>query len=108
VGVSAKGTMASRNVTWCNNTFFHCSTNPITAGAVLIFTTDTNAAGGWTNFYLDSANGCKALNNVFLECGGTNTDRGWYTFDPWLTNIQADYNFVAKNGYKAVDTNILD
>jgi hypothetical protein len=100
IGVSSKGTIACPEVSFYNNIFVDCSTNPITAGPVLIFTTATNST--WTNVALNSGHSGKVFNNVFLNCGGTASDKGWYAFDTSLSNIEADYNFVSKNGYTAV------
>lgn len=105
IGVSSKGSIACPEVNFYNNTFIDCSTNPLTAGAVLIYTTATNST--YTNFAYSTGHSGKVLNNIFLNCGGTNTDRGWYVFYTYLTNVQADYNFVAKNNYHAVDVNSL-
>jgi hypothetical protein len=105
IRVSSKGTMACPDVSWYNNTFVDCATNSAAAAITLIFTTATNAT--YTNFTYCSGHGGRVFNNAFLNCGDTNMDRGWYVFDSFLTNIQADYNFVAKNNYRAVDANSL-
>jgi hypothetical protein len=119
IGVAAKGTAAAPDIKWYNNTFINCSTNTITAGAVLIFTSAEwtgsveTPPGIFTNYTASTGIGGRAYNNVFFNCGGTNstggtnTDRGWYVFSSDLTNISADYNFVTKNGYKAVDVDAM-
>jgi hypothetical protein len=58
------------------------------------------------------ANGVKVYNNVILDNGCcNNTNLGWYSFDTSLTDVAADYNYVARtvNGvpYTAVDVNPL-
>jgi hypothetical protein len=93
VGVSAKGTITFSHVNFYNNLFVRCSTNPLTAGHVLIFTT---LASG------DAANSCQVFNNVFLDCGDSRTSVGWYSFAKGLTNVAADYNYVGKLAYKPV------
>lgn len=106
IGVSAKGTMAVRDVHWYNNTFIRCSTNFFTGGPILIFTSATNETV--TNFVWNSGHGGRAFNNAFLDCGySTNLNGGWYSFATYLTNVQADYNFVAKDNYKAVDVDAM-
>lgn len=105
IGVSAKGTMACPDVKWYNNVFYNCSTNPLTAGSALIFAYGTNP--NYTNRATTSGHGGQVFNNVFLNCGDGRTSAGWYSFDTQLTNVLADYNFVSKNNYQAVDVNPL-
>lgn len=102
IGISAKGTIAVRNFRWYNNLFYQCSTNSITAGPVLIFTTTTNAT--YKDFASDCGHGGQVFNNVFLDCGDsrTNNNSGWYSISTYLTNVAADYNYVGKLGYQPV------
>lgn len=55
----------------------------------------------WLRLY-DSAHGALVFNNIFLDCGDARTNVGWYGFSTNLVNVAADYNFVAKNGFKPV------
>lgn len=90
VGVGSKISIAVQNVKFHNNTFVDCQTNEVNGGTLLVFA-DVGAVG--------VAHGGQALNNVFWNCGiAGNTNFGWYSFDTTLTNVIADYNFVAKDG----------
>lgn len=96
VDVALQASIAARDVRWFNNIFLRCS-----SGTTLNFTVYTNAL--YTNFVYNSGHGGQVFNNVFLDCGPlTNKQFGWYGFDKRLTNIAADYNFVAKNNYQPV------
>jgi|GEM_PF-366749 len=55
----------------------------------------------WLRLY-DSAHGALVFNNVFIDCGDARTNVGWYGFATNLVNVAADYNFVAKSGFKPV------
>jgi hypothetical protein len=105
IRVACKGTIACPNVKWYNNTFVECATNVAAAPITLIFTSATNST--WTNVAYNTGHGGKVFNNVFFNCSDTNLTRGWYYFDAWLTNVQADYNFVAKNNYQGVAVDSL-
>jgi hypothetical protein len=100
IGVSAKGTVACNDVKWLNNVFYHCSTNSFTGGSVINFIYFTNAL--YTNLHVNSAHGARVMNNVFLNCGDSRTNVGWYTFVTSLTNVVADYNYVGKSGFQRV------
>lgn len=84
------------NMTFENNLFYRCSSNY--GGHVLLFGTE---AGG------NGAHGSKVRNNVFLDCGDSRTNVGWYSFTTNLTNVAADYNFVSKNNYVNVESDPL-
>lgn len=106
VGVSAKGTMGFRNISFYNNVFYQCSTNETTGAEVLIYTVITNAT--YTNFVSNSGHGGQVFNNIFLDCGrSTLKDRGYYSFDTALTNVAADYNYVGKSDYTSVTEDAL-
>lgn len=105
VGVSCKGTMACPYVRWYNNTFIDCATNSAAGPIVLVFTTATNAT--YSDFALSSGHGGEAFNNVFFNCGDGRLDVGWYSFATYLTNVQADYNFVARSNYGPVNADSL-
>lgn len=100
IGISSKGTMGIRNVSWLNNTFINCSTNPTTAGPVLIFGAITNDT--YTNFFSNTGNGARVLNNVFWNYGDGTTNRVPYSFETYMTNVSADYNFVSVNSSNVV------
>lgn len=53
------------------------------------------------------AHDCEVHNNVFLQCGDARITRGWYSFDQALTGVSADYNYVAKQGFVAVNVDSL-
>lgn len=100
IGVSSKGTMAFPQVHWYNNIFIDCSTNPANAGAVLIFTAQTNAT--FPDFESNSGHGCHVYNNIFLNCGDGTTNKVPYHVYTDMTNTYCDYNFVASSNYHAV------
>jgi hypothetical protein len=100
IGVSSKGTMAFPQVHWLNNTFIRCSTNPVTAGNVLIFTAETNAT--FPDFESNTGHGCTVFNNVFLDCGDGTTNKHVYSVETYITNTVCDYNFVAASNHHAI------
>lgn len=100
VGVSAKASCVMPELKFYNNIFVDCSTNTVNGGSVLNFG-DT---------LVGKAHSCKVINNIFLDCGipgSTNNGDGWYLFDTTLTNVAADYNYVGKDGFQAVDFDTL-
>ena len=104
VDVPRKANIGARDVKWHNNTFIRCASAD---SVVLSFYVGTNSI--YTNLVANSAHGGQALNNVFLDCGPftnfgsiSGEKLGWYGFDRRLTNVVADYNFVAKNNYQPV------
>lgn len=75
---------------WLNNDFLRCNQD----GHVLTMGYLTNRS---------DARDTVILNNVFLDCGRTNSDvTGWYGREATVTNLTADYNFVSKLGYNPV------
>lgn len=92
VRIPSKGTMALPNVKWYNNTFVQCATNTLTAAYVFIFTTETNGVD-YTNFAASTGHGGRVLNNVFYNCGDGVTNKDYYNFYTYCTNVIADYNF---------------
>ena len=54
------------------------------------------------------AHGGRVFNNSFIDIGDSRTTVGWYNFDLTLTNIQADYNYVGKDSYGTLATNVLE
>lgn len=99
VGVSAKISCAMPEVKFYNNLFYHCATNTVNGGNVLIYTDSGTLGQGHSG---------KVFNNVFLDCGYPGAkNSGWYQIDTTLTNISADYNYVGKLGYKAVSVDTL-
>jgi len=85
-------------VKFYNNVFYKCATNDVNGGPLLIFA-DAGTIG--------RGNGGQVFNNIFLDCGvagNLNNGNGWYYFDTTLTNVAADYNYVGKDGYKAIET----
>ena len=98
VGVSAKISVSMPEVKFYNNVFYKCATNDVNGGPLLIFA-DAGTIG--------RGNGGQVFNNIFLDCGvagNLNNGNGWYYFDTTLTNVAADYNYVGKDGYKAIET----
>lgn len=99
VGVPRNGSVTLRNVSWYNNLFIDCATN--SESAVMYFGSLTNGTTV-TNFVASSAHGSTMFNNIFLNCGDYRTNNGWYYFYTYLTNVSADYNYVAKTNYTTV------
>jgi hypothetical protein len=92
IGIAAKMGISMPDVVIENNTFIDCATNAENGGHLLIWS-DSPVAGRGDNG--------RCYNNVFLDCGLIGvTNAGWYKFDNTLTNVNADYNFVAKAGYQ--------
>lgn len=92
IGVPLKGTIIPPNVSFYNNIFIKCSTNSDGGGHVLYFGTVGS----------DSSHNSHVINNIFLDCGDSRTNVGWYYFQTNLTNVSADYNYVGKLGYNPV------
>lgn len=90
IGVSSKIGIAMPNVKFYNNTFYNCATNADNGGPLLIFS-DVGSIG--------HGHGGRCFNNNFINCGieGNTNNGSWgYYFETTLTNVAADYNFVAK------------
>lgn len=92
-------------VKYFNNLFYRCN-DTVNSGAALnfgsrVYTTANNWAAG-TNH----AHGVQVVNNVFLDCGMASDSQGYYGFGLGLTNVVADYNFVAK-GTRPVREDLL-
>jgi hypothetical protein len=50
------------------------------------------------------ADGNVLMNNIFLDCGFPNApEKGWYSLDTSLLNVKADYNYVGKDNFSAVN-----
>lgn len=93
--IAAQASCTVPEIKYYNNVFYRCNT--ANGGHALTFGTRTYSHG------TSSAHGAQVLNNVFLECGDSRNTVGWYMFNQALTNVVADYNYVAKQGYSAVD-----
>jgi hypothetical protein len=102
VDVALQASCTIPEVKYYNNTFIRC--NKVNGGHALTFgaryydgrSVDDGSSG--TNY----AHGARVINNVFLDCGDTTSNKGWYGFNTVLTNIVADYNFVSKNSFSSV------
>ncbi|MFH1998794.1 MAG: hypothetical protein ABIK28_03890, partial [Planctomycetota bacterium] len=86
INVTSTANMFCENMEWYNNTFYNCSTR--NENAVLSFATSTTKG---------TANYGVCINNMFIGCAGTHdATNGWYSIEAGVSNIQADYNFVAQ------------
>jgi hypothetical protein len=57
---------------------------------------------------MDFAHSCIVKNNVFIDCGEVGNDtNGWYSFDPLLTGVSADYNYVSKQGFTQAKPSVI-
>jgi len=105
VDIALQASCTIPEVKYYNNVFFRCNkTNKghaLTFGARYYATTYSGQSG--TNY----AHGCRVVNNIFLDCGDERNTVGWYGFDQNLTNVVADYNYVAKAGFAPVDQDRL-
>jgi hypothetical protein len=100
-----------RNIWYLNNLFIFCN---FAGGHAITFGQRAYAEGGTPSGAggVDSAHGAKVLNNIFLNCGDGNFSRGWYAFSSLtptnsITNIMANYNYVAKINYTPVKVDTL-
>ncbi len=91
-------------VRYFNNLFVRCnwSGHSLTFGYRTYADGGTPSGLGGTNFSHNS----QVRNNIFLDCGDSQNSRGWYAFTGTasqpLTNISANYNYVAKFAYQPV------
>lgn len=105
VDIALQASCTMPEVKYYNNIFFRC--NKTNGGHALTFSsryyTSTYGGRSGTNY----AHGCQVINNVFLDCGDSRTNVGWYAFAQELTNVLADYNYVAKAGFVPVEQDPL-
>jgi len=81
-GVTSSANIYGLNFQWIGNTFYETTTE---LGHPLAFKVDTDRAG----------NNGVVKNNLFIGCGVNQTNLGWYSKDPAITGLDADYNYVA-------------
>lgn len=105
VDIALQASCTIPEVKYYNNLFFRC--NKTNKGHALYFGSryyvSTYDGRSGTNY----AHGGRVINNVFLECGDDRIQVGWYWFDQQLTNVVADYNYVAKPGFMPVEQDLL-
>lgn len=105
--IGLQGSISVPNLKFYNNIFYKC--NYVLGGHALAIGPRTYSVG--TAFYPAGTtypNGISIMNNIFLDCGNTRNTVGWYGFtDQKLTNIVADYNYVAKSNFAMVDQDPL-
>lgn len=105
VDIALQASCTIPEVKYYNNLFFRC--NKTNGGHALSFGSryyaNTYAGRSGTNY----AHGCQVINNVFLDCGDARVAVGWYGFSLELTNVVADYNYVAKAGFVPVEQDPL-
>lgn len=105
VDIALQASCTIPEVKYYNNLFYRC--NKVNGGHALYFgsryySTSYSGRSG-TNY----AHGCQVINNIFLDCGDDRTQVGWYSFSQLLTNVVADYNYVAKANYALVEQDPL-
>lgn len=105
VDIALQASCTIPEVKYFNNIFYRC--NKTNGGHALAFgarayTTSYSGQSG-TNY----AHGCQVINNIFLDCGDSRITVGWYAFTQDLTNVVADYNYVAKAGFAPVEQDPL-
>lgn len=94
------------DVKYYNNTFIRC--NYLNGGHALTFSERVyQSFSTWdgstgTNY----AHNIDIKNNIFVDCGNSLTNRGWYGFSGTLTNLSADYNYVSKFNYNPVKQDV--
>lgn len=105
VDIALQASCTIPDVKYFNNLFLRC--NKTNGGHALSFGTryyaNTYDGRSGTNY----AHGCRVINNVFLDCGDSRIAVGWYSFSQDLTNVIADYNYVAKAGFAPVEQDPL-
>lgn len=96
-------------IKYFNNLFVNCNFtgHALTFGYRSYDVGGTPSGLGGTNFSHNS----QVKNNIFLDCGNFQYDRGWYAFtgttSQSLTNVSADHNYVAKSLYQPVKVDSL-
>lgn len=108
VDVAFQASCTIPRVKYYNNTFIRC--NYANGGHALnfgartyqAFSTYTGATG------INYAHNPEVLNNVFIDCGITNYNRGWYGFSSEVNGAVADFNYVGKNGFLPVRADKLN
>lgn len=99
VDVGYAGPVVIPNTTYYNNLFLRC--NNVGGGHVLVFNHLT------FNGVYYQADGARVFNNIFLDCGDSRTNVGWYMIETNLVDVAADCNYVAKSNYGAVKVDLL-
>jgi hypothetical protein len=99
--VTSQGTESS--VTYMAMTYKHGAS--FTGGADRVFQVVGDAQVYLQEF--NRAHGARVFNNVFLECGDSRTNVGWYAIKTNLMDVAADYNYVAKSGFSPVRVDTL-
>lgn len=77
-----------------NGTNFGNNATFLGAAGVTTFSTVSGDPIVWRELPF-CADGVRIVNNVFLNCGGGDTNGGWYEVYEGSTNLLADYNFVS-------------
>jgi hypothetical protein len=103
IDIALQASCTIPNIKYYNNTFVRCNT--VNGGHALSFggryydgsSVYSGATG--TNW----AHGARVINNIFLDCGDSTFNKGWYAFNADLTDVVADYNYVGKVGFSKVD-----
>jgi hypothetical protein len=98
IGMQLSCTMPE--VRFFNNIFYRC--NYVNGGHALNFGSRYIEANYYGTNGTQYAHGATVINNVFLDCGNGTATKGWYFFERGLSNVVADYNFVAINGSQPV------
>jgi hypothetical protein len=99
MSVYRNGTITYNGVVYNHNTNFIGTSNPN-------FTTNQYDPTVRIELF-NRAHGATVKGNVFLECGDSGTNRGWYSISNELTGVSADYNYVAKAGFAPVAVDSL-
>lgn len=109
--IQLQGSCTIPNIRYYNNLFIQCD---FAYGHALTFGYRFYNVAGTPNGGIgtDYADGSQVLNNIFLDCGDSSISRGWYSFtgqtNRALTNIAANFNYVAKANYQPVKVDTLE
>ncbi|MCS7089697.1 MAG: hypothetical protein RMN51_01730 [Verrucomicrobiota bacterium] len=101
IDIALQASCTMPEVKYYNNLFLRC--NKTNGGHALTFGSRYYASTYGGRSGTNSAHGCQVINNIFLDCGDARNTVGWYSFGQELTNVLADYNYVAKAGFAPVE-----
>jgi hypothetical protein len=105
VDIALQASCTTPEIKYYNNIFFRC--NKTNKGHALNFGSRYYARSYSGQSGTNYAHGCEVKNNVFLDCGDSRIQVGWYGFTQELTNVVADYNYVAKAGFGPIEQDPL-
>lgn len=94
--VYAQGTITYAGTTYARDAIIQCD------GVNRTYTSTWPEKVALWRVVVETSDYSSVKNNVFLDCGAAGSWQGFYAFDPRCKNVSADYNYVGKDGFKAV------